>query len=116
MTAPRVGSLVELLRAVGRLALPCEEQIAYVRQLGGSIDELALEFGDWVVLVDQFVTHGWLSAGDAEKLREIDAALARMSGSENAALWTEAALCSAEQWSVIRSAARQFLCNLARTT
>lgn len=79
VTSPHVGPLVELLRAAGRLALPCEEQIAYVRQLGGSIDELAFEFGDWVVLVDQFVTHGWLSAGDAVKLREIDVALARMS-------------------------------------
>src|SRR5690606_23923257 len=72
MITPRVEPLVALLRAVARLALPCEEQIAYVRRLGGSLDELALEFNEGAALLDQFVAQGWLSTDDAEALRKID--------------------------------------------
>lgn len=108
MITPRVEPLVALLRAVARLALPCEEQIAYVRRLGGSLDELALEFNEGAALLDQFVAQGWLSTDDAEALRKIDEALEAISGMGNASLWTEAALCSAEQWCAIRNAARQF--------
>jgi hypothetical protein len=104
-----VASLVALLRAVGRLALPCEDQVVYLEQLGGSVDELALEFSDGAVLIDQFVASGWLSADDGGRLREINEALTLMSGPENAALWTGASLCSAEEWRAVRNAARQFL-------
>jgi len=110
MTTPGVGPLVALIKAVGRLALPCEDQIAYLQGLGtsGSADELALEFGEGTALLSQFVQAGWLAVADADKLRSIDQALKQMSGSDNAHLWTEASLCGAPEWESIRTSARYF--------
>jgi hypothetical protein len=108
MMSPQPGLLVALTRAVGRLALPCQDQIEFVRQFGGSLDELALEIGEGVALLEQFVEAGWLSQGDADRLRSIDQALERMSGPANARLWTEASLCQAPEWAEVRAAARRF--------
>ncbi len=67
MTGPGVGLLVALLKAVARLALSSDEQVAYLNAIGvgGCADELALEIGDEVPLLPQFVEAGWLSEDEA---------------------------------------------------
>lgn len=115
--APGVGLLVDLLRAVGRLALPAQQQIAYLRRLGTfpNADELALEVSDGVGLLSQFVEHGWISPELAEAIRELDSVLTAMSDPSMKHLWTAEALVSAPEWERVRTQAQSILLHTART-
>lgn len=73
------------------------------------MDELALEFGDGVPLLTQFVAAGWLSQDAADRLRVVDVLLAEMSGSEKTAHWTVGALSRTPQWEAVRAGARHAL-------
>lgn len=111
MSGPGVGLLVSLLKALGRLALPAEEQIAHLsgRGLLPSADELALDLHDGAVLVPQFVAKGWLTSRDATVITAVDEMLERMSGPENVELWTVDALKQAPEWEEVRRRAREVL-------
>lgn len=111
MSAPGVGLLVELLKAVSRLALPANDQIAYLRASGvaPNADELALELHDGIVLVPQFVSQGWLTSRNADLILEIDSILKEISGEDRPELWAEEALREAEVWEAVRAKARTFL-------
>jgi hypothetical protein len=111
MSGPGVGLLVMLLKAVARLALPAEDQVAYLRRLGSwpSVDELALELDDVVELLGQFVASGWITEQDADAIRALDDLLGRMSGDQNEHLWTEHGLTTANEWEEVRKRARDIV-------
>lgn len=71
MEGPTPGMLASLIRAIAMLALPAPHQIAWLEALGvgGSADELALEFHDGYLLVPQFVERQWLQAAVVGPLR-----------------------------------------------
>jgi hypothetical protein len=100
-----------LLKAVARLALPAEDQVTYLRRLGSwpSVDELALELHDVVVLLDQFVDSGWIREQDANAIKALDDLLTRMSGEQNEHLWTEHGLTTAVEWEEVRNRARDIV-------
>jgi hypothetical protein len=93
------------LRAtVVRLAWAADAQIAYLRGIGvgGSADELALEFDDMFAAhracPDSLGPVGYV-------LADLDRALVRMSGDANVDLWTDEALRSAAEWHEVRALA-----------
>jgi hypothetical protein len=110
MSGPGVGLLVELIKAVARLALPADAQIRQLEKRGlfPSVDELALDLHDGVVLLPQFVANGWITSKDADAIAAIDQMLNRMSGPGNP-LWTADALTRAEEWGEVRRQARDAL-------
>ena len=89
--------------------MPGEVQVQYIEQTGVSFDELGLEFDDQYTLAGQFVQAGHLSDADASLLREIDSTLLRMSGEQDADLWTAKGVLTAHEWEEVRQLARQFL-------
>ena len=99
---PGVPSLVNFVKAIGRLAMPAEQQVAYLEDIGTapSADELALEFDEGFVLLPTFVERGWLSAHDAKIAAAIDESLGRMSGEQGP--WDIADLATAPEWQEIR--------------
>src|SRR5687768_11247694 len=104
MEGPSPRLLASLVRAVAMLALPASHQIAWLESLGvgGSADELALEFDDGYVLAPQFVERQWLDAAVVDPLRALNDLLQSMSGPGNAELWDAAALESSPRWSEVR--------------
>lgn len=111
MSGPGIGLLVALIKAVSRLALAADAQIAHLHERGllSSADELALDLHDGVVLLPQFVASGWLTPDDASTITMLDEMLERMSGSENQALWTVEALKEASEWEEVRRRAQRVL-------
>lgn len=111
MTGPGIGLLVALLKAVGRLALPADEQIAHLgdRRLLPSADEFALDLHEGAALVSQFVTHGWLTSRDAFGIVAVDEMLGRIRGADRVELWTADALEQAPEWEEVRRRAREVL-------
>lgn len=102
--------LVRLMRVTAILALPADDQAAFVHGLGTAplVDELALEFHDRVLMGPQFVQEGWLTEFEIAAIQEIDIKLKAMSGSGHEELWILEALRS-QEWGEIRSLARAFL-------
>ena len=101
--AGRTRWLLDQLRAaVARLASSADDQLAYVRQLGSSpsVDELALEFDDFARAV--LAQPRLLTDEQRMAVENLDRQLDAMSGADRAALWTEAALGSAEEWHEVR--------------
>ena len=99
-----------LYDAVKSLSLPADEQLALLSGLGcpGVIDELALQFHDQAVTAEQLMQAGEIEYQQLLLVKEIDAILARMSGQENAALWTNDALKQSPLWEEIRRRANRF--------
>jgi hypothetical protein len=108
-TEDRRELLAQLRSAVGRIAEPAVDQIAYLTDLGVAplADELALELDDvlGVALADQDL----LETPQREALTRLDDTLKRMSGAENSELWTTTALEHADEWSELRDVARDAL-------
>jgi hypothetical protein len=106
-----VNLLVELMRAVGRLALSADEQIAFLKRKGlyPSLDELVLEFDDLLPFVAQFPENGWLSKNDEQILSEIRGLLDKMSGHESEDIWNETSLRTHRLWTELRHTAAAFL-------
>lgn len=102
--------LDELKASLSNLAAEAPEQIRYLRSLGRvSVDELALELDDvlrlaWIPLEADAVTEEQLAGA-----RLVDHMLDGFSGQENAEKWTEEALVSAEEWRMVRLAAKEAL-------
>ncbi len=90
-----------------------DDQMAYLAQIGGAhIDELALEHYDVALMAGGKLRQGEISKIQHDKILELDALLDRMSGAENAALWTEDALRHAEEWNEVRRLAHACLVSL----
>jgi hypothetical protein len=106
-----VRNLVELLLAISRLSLPATAQLAWLSYNTAvpNPDELAVEFGNRVDLVPEFVEQRWLTRGEAEAIGRLDQLLLDMSGPDLAHLWTEEALHHSPEWDLLRREAQRFL-------
>jgi DNA-binding MarR family transcriptional regulator len=111
MLENREWVLVELCNATRRLSWSSDRQIEYLRhkRLLPLADELALELADVSILVPQLVEQGLLTQEQSEAIRRLDEFLTRMSGEENAHLWTEEALVRDEAWVTVRELAASAL-------
>ncbi|MFY9343916.1 MAG: hypothetical protein WAT39_15605 [Planctomycetota bacterium] len=95
----------ELRTTLRTLAAPGREVMARVR---GITDELAPGFDD--LLVPFLARFGaTLTSPQQERLEEVGALLREMGGRNNAALWTEEAVCNHPRWATVRRAAREAL-------
>jgi hypothetical protein len=99
-----------LFEAIRCLALPPDEQLAFLSRLGcpGVIDELALQFHDHAVVADQLLEAGDITPGQLAVVNDVDGLLTGMSGQHNAALWTEQALKQSALWEDVRRRAAAF--------
>ncbi len=108
-----VDFMALLIDALRHLAMSPDDQMSYLAQIGnGSVDELALEFGDVASMADARLKQGEISKAQHDKIVVLDAVLDRMSGRENAALWTADALRSSEEWEGVRRLAHECLRSL----
>jgi len=71
-------------------------------RLGDSVDELALEFHDSIVLLDQLVDDYAIEEEVAEAVLAVDRKLNAISGERHHDLWTRAALKHSEAWAEVR--------------
>jgi len=74
-----------------------------------NVDELALDFNDFVLLLPQVVAAGLISPAAARSVEAVDNQLDQMSGEENAELWTVTALRTSPEWTKVRELARNAL-------
>ncbi|MCI0351749.1 MAG: hypothetical protein L0Z53_20200 [Acidobacteriales bacterium] len=102
------------------LAADANQQLEYLRSLDterktdelGSeylVDELALEYNDTAILADQMLEEGIINNAQRDCVKALDGLLDRMSGQQNAHLWTAGALRSREEWSQVRASAGECL-------
>jgi hypothetical protein len=105
--APLDRLIPHLVEALELLAAPPEEQIAWVGNHRAHVDELALQFDDSFKPLD--IDDGPLSQDQRQAIRALDSALLRMSGPENAPLWTEEGLRTSSRWKHVRLLAARAL-------
>jgi len=107
--------LIDTLRV---LASDAEDQVEHVKKLfrvAGEIDplfnvdELALEFSDFALLLPQVVRADMVSAEAAGAIEAVDGQLDAMSGEEHAELWTVEAVRTSAEWTKVRELARTAL-------
>ena len=107
--------LAELRRCLENLALDPVSQVRYLESLGPvSVDELGLEFHDALLMSWVLLQTGTVVQDSLAPARVVDRLLDRISGPENAALWTEDALAHRSEWAEIRRAAQAALAALSR--
>jgi len=94
--------MLELERAVLALAQPAEVQLTLFADFVCKADELALDFDDGLSMSRK----EQMSSEQRAAIDTLDQLLARMSGEQNAPLWTEEALRSGPVWEEVRSAAK----------
>src|SRR5688572_5496809 len=102
-----------LVDAIEGLAAEPAAQCERLDRLGFSgsdlVDELALDFDDSAVRKDDMLNTGELDAEEFRAIASVDEILERMSGQENAKLWTRDALATAPEWAEVRARARNAL-------
>lgn len=106
--APADGSLARLRDALRALALPADAQKGLLPAFTGGPDEFALHFDQELRAV---TADGAIRMSQAQRraLQAVDGLLDRMSGQDNARLWTARALASSREWTRLRQAARSAL-------
>jgi hypothetical protein len=106
MTA-EARQLTGLVRAVARLALPAQDQLAYLAAIGVSdlADELALDLDDGV----QRLAGLGLTPPEIDLIGALDKLLDLMSDSGDDDLWRASGLRTDERWARVRELARDFL-------
>lgn len=101
--------MAELIRSIAILALPCTEQLAWLRSLGLGeprfADELALELGEGALLVRQFERAGWLSSEARQAVQEVDAYLSALGGVDHEQFWHVRSLEDSADWVHVRALA-----------
>lgn len=102
---PADGPLMRLRDALRALALPAETQAGLLPSFTGGPDEFALHFDQEfrAATADGTVR---MSQAQRRALQAVDGLLDRMSGQDNARLWTTGALVSSREWTRLRKAAR----------
>lgn len=102
---PEDGALARLRDALRALALPADAQAGLLPSFTGGPDEFALHFDQELraVTADGSVR---MSQAQRRALQAVDGLLDRMSGQENARLWTTRALANSREWTRLRRAAR----------
>lgn len=102
------GVLANLRYTLQLLAAPTADQIAHFlpSDFAFKADEMALDFDKWAKSVHTYWT---LTEEQAASLIELDTYLERLSGSENAELWTDEALAADPRWDRVRALAEAAL-------
>lgn len=96
-----------LREATTHLALPAQEQVAWLKAAGvyPTVEEFGLDFGAWFPMASQFVEAGLLTSSALGQLSEIDRLLDALSeGPEES--WLPEALGSDPRWAKVREIAR----------
>jgi len=79
------------------------EQLLYLTRIGGaSVDELALEFEEVMLLAVQKFSEGNIEAALFDSISLLNEKLDSLSGDEHGDYWTEESLFSAEEWQQVR--------------
>ena len=105
--------LAQLRESVELLAAPAADQEGWLAGERVPVDELALQLEDAVPYWFPRLTGAQLLSGEAQRmLVELLDALGDFGGPANAALWTEEALCSADEWRHVRDLAQRALAEL----
>lgn len=101
--------LNDLWEAVLNLSLPGPEQLQLLGAMGdpSAVDELALALEDSFWTVSEAFTRKQLSRDELNALNKLNDCLNRLSGTDNAATWTPAALESNAEWQEVRRLATQ---------
>ena len=101
------GRLKLLTDSLVILASMPDNQLAHLRALGVpfGVDELALEYDDIALAAESMFCDGELNEVQRDTVLELNDILKRMSGAQNAHLWTIRALRTAPEWSNVRQAA-----------
>jgi hypothetical protein len=94
--------LRELRETLGRLAQDGYAQRGYLHSLGAGVDELALEFDAVAPVAPALAERKMISPEQAVAIRAVQERLKEMSGTANAAHWTEEALDSSAAWADVR--------------
>ena len=94
--------------ALRALAAPAAEQLERFPDFVAKPDDLALDFDDAYLLLQQ-CQQLELSTAQLDAVAAVDRLLEHMSDSQRHALWTENALRSALEWQQVREAARAAL-------
>lgn len=105
---PADGVLARLRDALRALALPADAQAGLLPAFAGGPDEFALQF-DQCLRAVQAEGAVRLSRAQRRALLAVDGMLDRMSGQDNARLWTTGALVKSREWTRLRRAARSAL-------
>jgi hypothetical protein len=100
--------LQQLQQSVQALALPATTQLALFPDFVCKAEELALGFDHWWLCVSSRAI-GVLTEDQQRLLQEINSRLSRMSGAENAHLWTDDGLGIDPAWQQVRQLAQQTL-------
>lgn len=113
MTAPSPALLAKFVRSVAVLALPFDNQVAWLSSLGLGdpefVDELALELEDAARLSRQFEEAGWVPSEVRRAVIELDALLRERSGEAHADFWRLTALRDSSDWEQVRELALKAL-------
>ena len=100
--------LIRFQHALQALALPAVVQVQLFPDFVCKADELALNFDHWSSCMLAWY-RDTLTPAQRDPIDAIDHHLARMSGTHNAALWTDEALHEAPEWNEVRQLARHAL-------
>lgn len=104
----RIESLVD---AVAVLALNPEKQLEYLQEIGlpDGVDELALGYDAIAAAADDMVRLQELDLIQCKEIKKLNRMLQDMSGRDNAMLWTNEALFTADEWKDVRHLAEECL-------
>jgi len=108
--------LERLVPVLERLASDPQRQMEYLESIGvgGSADELALEFDDVYQPARHALDDSGYSAEFRSALSELDLQLSSMSGPDHPLLWTAQGLLEAPQWAQVRRMAHRALLLMGR--
>ena len=109
---PNAYQAITFVRSIAVLALPAAAQLRWLRaqaEFELPIDELALEFDDGWVLLNNFLEGELIPRAAVPGLTRLDGLLSKMSGTDNANLWTAEALASRPEWDSVRDLALSVL-------
>lgn len=102
-----IESLLKILKI---LASGSAEQLRYLKSIGGaSIDELALEFEELVLLAPSKFEVGDITQTQFSSIKLLNQKLDEFSGDDKASYWTESALIEKSEWEEVRKLAGECL-------
>jgi hypothetical protein len=102
-------SLIQLRLAVRGAALPADQQLDSFPQGCDASYEVASDFGHWCNWALRGYQAPTLTEEQRASLTALDDRLSRMSGPQNAHLWTDWALRTHPNWAEVRDDARRIL-------
>ncbi len=105
-----INALLDILKI---LSSEAEDQLLYLQTIGGgSIDELALEFEELMLVAPSKLSSGEITKKQFSSIEFLNIKLDGLSENDKIENWTESALAKSDEWEEIRKLAsgciRQF--------